>query len=297
MKNLSFESYNDVTLRGQIISKTFGNGTTKTNQPYERATIHLRVTQTFCGNTETNEIPVNFFASQYTKSGTVHPTFKAIQTLKDIPTIQEVGNAAPIVSLGGVKLQENSFVSKNGTLTTGWRLNASFINEVNKKDTACFTVELYILDKHPEIDKDGEETGRLILKGALVQYGEKLDVIEFVAEDPRVIDFIDRNWEINDTVKVQGRIRYTSVEGKSSGLKSSFGVDDEVEESNSSQTLRELIITNGQDEPYDEDFAYDPLEIKKGFNVRKANIEQLQIDAKSRTKATNNSTAKKFEWE
>ena len=40
--------------------------------------------------------------------------------------------------------------------------------------------------------------------------------------------------------------------------------------------IRELIITKGDDEGKEEDFAYDPAEIKKGFNARKAEIEQLK---------------------
>ena len=42
------------------------------------------------------------------------------------------------------------------------------------------------------------------------------------------------------------------------------------------------------DEPYDEDSAYDPVEIKKAFNIRKANIEQLQAQkvAPKQAKAT-----------
>ncbi len=44
--------------------------------------------------------------------------------------------------------------------------------------------------------------------------------------------------------------------------------------------MRELIITTGDDECKEEDFAYDPAEIKKASNERNARIEQLQIEAR-----------------
>ena len=63
-------------------------------------------------------------------------------------------------------------------------------------------------------------------------------------------------------------------------------------------TVRELIITKGDDQGKDEDFAYDPVEIKKAFNVRKARIEQMQLDAKNvSTKPAVTTTTKKYDWE
>ena len=64
--------------------------------------------------------------------------------------------------------------------------------------------------------------------------------------------------------------------------------------------VRELIITKGDDEGKEEDFAYDPVEIKKGLNARKAEIEQLQIDAKNKNAApapVSATTSNKYTWE
>lgn len=288
------QSKNDVIIRGKVISKKFRSGTTKTGVPYESADIKVRVSQTYCGQNEISEIPVSFFASQYTKTGAINPAFKTIQELKDLKTLADDGSAANSIAISGTSLSENSFVSRSGVLTNSWRIQASFISPTTRPDCASFAEEIFIIDKKMEM-KDDEETGRLILKGGVVQYNGKLDVIEFIAEAPSVVDFIDRNWEIHDTVLIKGRIRYTSVEEKTSGVKSSFGVD-EVEESSGPQAVRELIITDGQDEPFEEDFAYDPADIKKAFNVRKANLEQMQIQATSKT-STKSSADSKYNWE
>ena len=131
----------------------------------------------------------------------------------------------------------------------------------------------------------------------MIQLGGVLVVLEFVVEERDSVEFIERNWNINDTVTVKGRIRITSVEEKSSGSNSSWGED--IPET-TTRSVRELIITKGDDTGKDEDFAYDPVEIKKAFNVRKAKIEQMQLDAKSKPAATTAapaSSASKYSWE
>jgi hypothetical protein len=152
------------------------------------------------------------------------------------------------------------------------------------------------MDIHPEEDRDGEPTGRLIVKGGLVQYGGKLDVLEFIVEGPDKVEYVERNWNVHDTVNVRGRIRVTSIEEKPRAA-SSWGEDVPDE---TTRMVRELIITTGDDTPKEEDFAYDPTEIKKAFNVRKAEIEQLQLDAKNGTAkapAASSNTPAKYSWE
>ena len=61
--------------------------------------------------------------------------------------------------------------------------------------------------------------------------------------------------------------------------------------------MRELIITTGDDEGKEEDFAYDPVDIKKAFNARKAKIEQQQMDAASKAKPAAAPATSKYSWE
>ena len=164
-------------------------------------------------------------------------------------------------------------------------------------DIASFNVDIFIMDMHDEISRDDEPTGRLIVKGGIVQYGGKLDVVEFIVEGNDAVDYISRNWNINDTVNAGGRIRFTSQEVKSSAVESSWG--EELPET-STRMVRELIITRGSDEAFEDEFAYDAAEIKKAFNERKAMIEQMQIDAKKgaqKTTASADAPASKYSWE
>lgn len=299
MKTLADQSTNKVNIVGKLLDATFHTGKTGTGAPYERANLTIRVTQTFGGKEETSEIPVSMFATQFTKAGGANPAYKNIQDLKKMKTAQTDGyDEADVVAMSGVSLDENTYVSQSGNLIDTWQLRGSFIRTGKLVDVASFSTDIFIMNLNPEMDREGDTTGRLIVRGAIVQYGGRLDVIDFIAEAPDNVDYIERNWHEGDTVTVKGRIRVTSIEDCDSKSESSWGED--IPET-TTRYVRELIITKGDDQGKDEDFAYDPVEIKKGFNIRKAKIEQLQLDAKSKSKSdtkTSSAPAKpKYDWE
>lgn len=280
-KEIMTQAMNKINISGKLLDATFGEGVLEEGRKYKRATITIRVTQEYGGRTETSEIPVSLFATQMTSKNKLNPAYAQIENLQTMKTAQNVGiDDADVVRISGATLRENNFITRGGQLITGWQINSSFINTGAAKDVGSFTVEIFILDMHPEFNYEQEETGRLVLKGGIVQYGGKLDVVEFIVEAPDTIDYIERNWNINDTVEVRGRIRVTSVEDKPSATHSSWG--EEIPEP-TTRMVRELIITTGSDEPRSEEGAYDSNDIKKAFNARKAKIEQLQIDAKKNT--------------
>ena len=298
MKDIMQQSQQKINLVGKLLDATFSTGKMSDGRSYERANVTIRVTQSYGGREETSEIPVALFASEYTSSGAVNPAWKSIQDLKQMKTVQNFGlDSADTVRLTGVSLRENAFVTKQGTLIDSWQLGASFANVTKMSDVASFILDIFIMDMRSEEDRDGDTTGRLIVKGGLVQYNGKLDVVEFIVESPDSVDYIERNWNPNDTVTIKGRIRVTSVEENTSSNNNSWGED--VPDT-TTRFVRELIITKGDDEGKEEEFAYDPMEIKKAFNVRKANIEQLQINAKnnaSKAAAQPTASASKYSWE
>ena len=298
-KSIETQALNSINIVGKLIDATFGEGTMSDGRYYERATLTIRVNQKVEGKEETSDIPVSIFAAKYTKQQKANPAFESLQGLKQFKTAQNIGiDAADTVHIRGANIRENNFVSRSGNLVNGWQLNASFVNKGNGSDIASFNVDIYIMDMHEEVNREGDTTGRLVIRGGVVQWGGKLDVLEFVVEDPDKVDYLQRNWNVNDTVKASGRIRVTAVEEKRPSNTSSWG--EELPEE-TTRTVRELVITGGSDEGYEEEFAYDGTEIKKAFNVRKALIEQMQLDAKK-----NNSGAKaapaaksggKYDWE
>ena len=298
MKDLSAQAQNKLNITGKLLDVTFGEGKTSDERAYQRAALTVRVTQTYGGQEETSEIPVSIFATQYTSTGKLNPGWKSIQDLHNFKSAQDVGiDNADKIRITGSTISENNFVSRSGQLINGWQIRGSFINSATTEDVASFINDIFIMDMHEELNRDDEPTGRLVIKGGLVQYGGKLDVLEYIVEQPEAVEYIGSHWNVNDTVTVRGRIRVTSVEEKTSGADSSWGED--IPEA-TTRYVRELIITKGDDEGKEEEFAYDPTEIKKGFNVRKANIEQMQADAKNgatKKAAPATQTSSKYSWE
>ena len=294
-KNIMTEANNKVNIVGKLMDVTLGSGTLSDGRKYERASLTVRVDQTFGGREEISEIPLSMFATQYTKTNKVNPAYEQIQNLKKMKTAQNVGiDEADTVRVSGATLRENNFVAKSGQLINGWQINTSFIGTTNASDVATFQEELFIMDMKDEVDREGDPTGRLVIKGGIVQYGGKLDVLEFIVEQPEAVEFISRNWNVNDTIGTVGRIRVTSQEEKTSGKTSSWGED--IPET-TTRFVRELIITKGDDEGHEEEFAYDPTDIKKAFNVRKALIEQMQTEATQTKPAATTASASKYSWE
>ena len=300
MKSIQIQATNKINLAGTLMDVTFGDGKLADGRPYQRATVTVRVTQTYGGKSETSDIQRSMFATEFTSTGKPNPAWKSLNDLKLMKTAQNVGiDNASHVRCTGDSLQENNFVSRNGQLINGWQIRGSFINEAKVADVASFVTDIFIMDMRDEVDREGNTTGRLIVKGGIVQYGGKLDVIDFIVEAPDTVEYISRNWEVNGTVTVKGRIRVLSQEEEVQ----SSGWGEDVPET-TTRFVRELIITTGDDECKEEDFAYDPVEIKKAFNERKAAIEQLQINARASAPKQGAGSAnaaeassKKYDWE
>ncbi len=298
-KSIQTQAGNKLNLAGTLMDVSFGDGKLADGRVYQRATVTIRVNQTYGGHDETSDIQVGMFATPTTSTGKANPAWKSLEDLKLMKTAQNVGiDNASHVRLTGATLQENNFVSRNGVLINGWQIRGSFINEAKVSDVASFVTDIFIMDMHDEIKND-ETTGRLVIKGGIVQYGGKLDVVEFIVEAPDTVEYIQRNWVENGTVTVKGRIRVLSQEEEVA----SSGWGEEVPET-TTRFVRELIITTGDDECKEEEFAYDPVEIKKAFNERKAAIEQLQRNARTTSPKQGagsanavDASSKKYDWE
>lgn len=295
MKDIKNQAKNIVTISGKLMEMSTRAGKTSDGRPYESVRYTVQVTQEYGGQTETSNIELNAFATQYTADNKVSSSYESIQRLKAQNTVQNVGfDEAAVISVTRGSLQENNFVTKSGNLVSNWEVSSNFFSNAKKPEIASFNCDIHILDILEEVDRNEEPTGRLIIKGGLVQYGEKVDIVDFIVEHPDNVEHVSRNWSVGDTVNVGGRIRFTTVEEFRNKAESSWG--EELPDT-FTRTVRELIVTRGSDEPFDEEEAFDPVEIKKGLNARKAKIEQLQ---NSKPKATEVAAPKKksvYDWD
>ena len=294
-KNIMEEATNLVRVSGTLIDVTFREGKFNDGRPYASATATVRTTQTYGGREETSEYLVDMFASKYTKANTLNKMYENIQQLHTFKTAANVGldNADHVIIRNG-RIREQNYASRSGTVVNNWRINAPFISLGRVQDTGNFRICIYIMDMHEELDREGDPTGRLVIKGGVVTYGGNLDVIEFIVEDPNKVDYISRNWEVNKTVHVEGYIRCTSEEERTV-KHSTWG--DEVP-SFQSRLIKELIVVGGDNEVLPDELGYETADIKKAFNVRKAKIEQMQIDAQNKmTAAPKKESTSEINWE
>lgn len=298
MRTLMDQSKNEINIVGKLLSTTFREGNTRDGKPYESCSYIVRVNQIIEGKDEIHEIPCSVFATKYTNAGKVNPAYRTVQEMKQMRTIQNDGeDGAAVLRIVKANISENVFVSQSGQVIDGWQIRSSFVNEGGMGELATFSIDIFIMDMHEETDSNEEPTGRLVVRGAVVQYGEKVDILDFIVEDPNKVEYISRNWETGTTVNARGRIRCTAQETARPAKTSSWGED--IPEA-TTKMVRELIISSGSDEPFEEEFAYNSTDIKKGLNIRKANIEQMQINAKNggqKKQAAAAPSRNKYDWE
>ena len=312
-KSIENQAQNYATVVGTLLDASVKEMETKSDKrPFRAATVTLRVNQAYGGKGEVSEIPISMIAMKFKKDGTINPAYENLGALKtDYQSAQQVGEAAASrlrFSGKSVNLRENMFADSRNVenVVSTWQVNATFFNEVrgsgdtsvSNADCATFNVDIYLMSIARELTAEGEETGRLKIRGGVVQYGSKLDCFDFFVEDPTAVDHIERNWAINDTVNAMGRIRHTS-ETVTYESENTWG---EAIPRTSTRTKHELIITQGSDFALDDEKAYSPEDIKKLNADRNQRKEQIKIDArnKKQKKAVATATASSasgYEWE
>ena len=232
---------------------------------------------------ETLEIPVNVFANKITNAGKEHPGYKSLQTLKDnFVSIAAGGEEnADAIRVTGINLVMNEYYDQNGNLISYPRVRASFFNKVKKDELAPkaeFDLEMMIASVNDDLDKEGVPTGRLKIMGIVPQYNG-VDVMPFYAINDKAVSFIKNYWKEGDTVKMHGKIHFTS---KHEIIKEDVAFGDPIERTRTI-TTSELIGTAGTN-ALEGDFAFDRAEIDKLLAERKARLEAEKEKSMSRTK-------------
>lgn len=286
---------NTVNIVGKLVSMTVRNGMTKAGKAYESARIVVRVDHTYSGKEEVSEIEAEFFASPYTSKMAPNPAYEQLQSFKKCKSIQEVGyEDADIVRIP-CELAENMYFSdKRARVVSDWRLRTSFPTRTDKNapENASFSVDAYIFDMKDEYDRDGDPTGRVIIKGGVMGYGKVLNMMDFVVEKPEYVHFVKSNWNVNDTVRIDGKVRVTTT-AVSTPKNSGWGEETSV--SAGRVFVKELIVVNGSESAYEEGFDEDI--IREAFNNRKAKMDALSnFDKVVETKKTVDKKANKYDW-
>ena len=281
---------NEVAIEGILSEVKLQEGQDKNGNPAIFGEYKIRTSNTIDGIEYNVEIPVRVYQSKITKNKKDNPAYAAAEKImKDYVSIAAGGvEKATAVRLPekSTSLQENFFMSKTTKqMVFGSGIRASFINEINKADMtpgASFKAIVVIGELTDEVTPDGEETGRLILKGVLPQWGGRVDVIDFIVANRRIADHVRNNWQKGDTVLIGGRINFTSVVESAPQSENTFG---EVMSSSKTKSIREYIITGGHEEPLtEEEGAYAMEDIAEALQERQSRIETAKSKAAAETK-------------
>lgn len=238
-------------------------------------TIKVRVNQQINGKDEELEVPVSVFSNKYTKDGKINGAYESLErVMNEYQSIAKVGlDKADRVRITGAQIRMNEYYNQNLNLVSFPRINATFINKISAaecKPEATFVTTFVVGKAGYEVDADGVENSNCYkIKGILPQWGQNVDIVEFVAHSPSVIEAVSSYWQEGDTVKASGRLNFSSrIEVTMQPV--DFGEPIKQERTIS---VNELVLTGGSASPLDGEFAYDESEIREALSKRAAKLE------------------------
>ena len=263
---------------------------------YITGSIKVRVNQMLNGKEVELDIPVYMFSNKLKNDGNPNPAYASIErVMNEYVSIAAAGiDAADRVRITGASIRMNEYYGQGDKLNSYPRINASFVTKVTDmakfNPEASFSVVFMIAAMGYETDRDGVQIdNRFKIRGILPQYGGKVDVVDFYATTPSVIDAVSSYWSEKDTVKINGKLNFTSaVEEKM--VEVDFG---EPRMERRTVSVSELIITGGTQTPLDGDFAFDEDEINAALKERQAYLAELKSKAKQKETATKAAPSKK----
>ena len=295
------QAENSVKIEGILSEIDLKAGSTVKNNKtveYIGGSIKVRVTQKLNGNDVELDIPVYMFANKLTNAGGPNPAYESInRVMTEYTSIAAGGiDAADRIRITNGNIRMNEYYDQNGALKSYPRINASFVTKLTDltkyNPEASFSAVFVVGSMGYETDKDGVQIeNRFKIRGILPQYGGRVDVVDFFATSPNVIDAVSTYWSEKDTVKVNGKLNFTSsVEEKM--VEVDFG---EPRMERRTITISELIITGGTQTPLEGDFAYDEDDIAAALKERQAYLAEQKDKAKQKdkSKAPAAATAKK----
>lgn len=284
------QSTNRVTITGVLSELNIEEKITADGRGYVQGLAKIKVDQEVNGQMTENEIPVKMFSMKKKKDGTDNAVYKGIVKMAEDYTslaVAENPSQASKVSITSGQIQENSYVDKGtGNIRNGFQISSNFMKKANFDDEqkARFELSGVIGNIADEMDKDGEETGRLLIKFIVVGYLGNVDVITLIAENPVAVNHIRSNWEKGDTVSLTGIVNMTY---KVETWEEEQGFGEPIKRSRT-VSKRELIITGGSPCGLDEELSYDSDAIKLALDKRTGRLNEMK--EKQKTKNTTPTT-------
>lgn len=241
---------------------------------------------------DTNFVQMRVRCADKKKDGTENKTFTGVMTvMNEYKSIADNGadEADRVRTSGQINLFRNN---NNGNEIVSYTSN--FFNRIKPNQDyepkAEFEVEMYIKTLVPEINKDGEETGRYKIVGWIPTFNGIEPLELFVPEE--LADVVSNTYEPKQTARFYGEIvqnvTYETIERPMA-----FGVKKETK----ANFINELVVTGGSPaynaETEEEvvkggnQIPYNPDTIQAAIEERDRRIKEEQNKPKTNTTANN----------
>ena len=195
-----------------------------------------------------NTISVGVYCAEKTNDGKENKAYAGLVTVKDeYKTIADVGEEA--ADRIHTRADFSTFRNQDGKDVVNYRSN--FFSRVKGefKPERSFGCETFIKAKNWETDTEGNETGRLKLKGIVPAYNGTINILELVCPasneyDDTFAQDADNLFEVGQTYWIDGEIVNARVEKKKQAALGKL---------KSEVTFKNELIVVGSGDPYDED--------------------------------------------
>lgn len=288
------EALNEVFIEGVLKEKSLELTTITDAQGKKSEVIRGELV---ISDKENSEHRVRVFANKVTKEGKENSVYKGLVTVMgEYVSVAEAlkagqtADAAEKVRITKGKLGLNEYYTPNGELRSFPVVNTNFVNRVKDgtyNPKAEFSLEIYFESIAPEM-KEGEETGRLIIKAIVPVYGGEVIPLTLIVADEDAVNYIQTNYEKGRTGKVWGELVNTVEVTKT--IEKGFG---KAKEKIVTKILNELVVTGGEEEQYDPEdvkLSYSAEIIKKAMAERDVKLDALLKKSKDNGKKTSKST-------
>jgi hypothetical protein len=231
---------------------------------------------------DTNFIRFNVNVNEKTKAGADNKAFPGIKTvMEEYKSIAEAGEEeADKVRVNG---DLNIYTGQNGTIV-GYKSNffKRLRNPEEFEPKAEFAVEVFVSSIAPEMNSDGDETGRIVVNGWTATYAG-VEPVKLVAEGD-IASAVDGTFEPGQTVEFYGDVVNSKVE-KVTEIPVAIGKPRRKVETS---YKNELVIT-GASEAYEEGITpekpYEADVIKAAIQERQNRLEEAKAKAQSGQKS------------
>lgn len=280
------EGTNKVQIEGILKEKKFFDGSNDKGD-WVRAEFTV-------ATSENEQHIIKAFSSATTKAGKPNGIYSRLQDVrKTYKAEADEGVAkedADKVVMNSAQFSANDWVNEQDEIVENTEINSNFVNRVDGDFNPRATFENLVVvgNVFPEVNPEGDDTGRALLKTYAVGYGGRIIPLSFVVGKEGASYVLD-NYEAGDTVKLEGEIINRVIENEKP-IDAEAGFGGEMTEKTYS-SVREYLVKVGS-APFPEDSLerYDEDAVKQALVERQTHLNGLIEKKKSQANKANAGT-------